>query len=1011
MSAFEFPQDVKNEYVNNLFDSKGAEKRLEKYQAEISKQIEELESQGIKIDRNQFVLDYVNTHIPSGAAKKIHESLRKYYQEEDEKNDDLIKKYEGYYYKPNGKYVRVWHDSKRGMFKVSGKKGQDFTPEELNDLLKDYPEKKSTKDKPKDPMAVFIAGAQNFVKLRLDQIKELKGKDLEEAKLETFTFSDSEEYVQIKNENDPAKKKKMLAVILKGDEEIKKAFEERKKQLGQKPDSDEHLFQSIEEDFHGKLLKLEKLATKKGKKSNVEVGEKLEGVLQSKKIEVGKYIVLSGGDLGPVEEIKKEADGSYLIKTETSAYRLSVMEADVVPNEPQEPEEEQKSEEEKKLEEDLKDLEEQLKYANREGNEEVIGEIQQQIVDKKEEIENLKKSGIEIFEEAQVMEAEAKAGTKEEEKNLKPKDIIGEDQDRKITEAGKRLEEMRKEYIRKNDEMEKHSSVFRRLFGIGKRNKGQIDEEFEKIKGDYETALKTYKDESMKNVTNEQEVGKVIDKFTKGEHVSLALEKKNLQAEKEKEHLSSKLVGIFNRAAEIYHNLSTKKKILAGIAIAGIAVGGGYIAGAAGIGATSAGIFARFASGAVATAGYKGRFDAKAEQKRDEKIEKEKSEMLNNSKVEGMGAIDFDLVSKNLDQKIMTIDSEIQNINQSAKGRNLKALIAGTGTSLLFGYIGKHYFGPAIEKVVDHFKNWHSHGSNFIPQGGGHESLQNLNTGNVTIDHKLPVSDLLVHKGSSLEGTLIEHFKSAGMSAHEAGVRAHEMAIEYANTHPVDGSLIHGGAHIHLGLNDTKIESITGDSHLGTLHHAVSHAQVHRPAGSGGTYWNNLKHNPNAPHPEGNYTMKDSIAPADSLHHTAPPVENFNVHNTVFEKRMDGFLQDLHSQASQINETIQYSKGVNTYTVEQMKIFKDRLADLQFSGRFLAKFNNAILAGRKGAASKELLNAVTRAIKENDNDRLASVITLVKGLLGDQAKRNIGEGLKPWSERVARLAVQAITKK
>ncbi len=80
--------------------------------------------------------------------------------------------------------------------------------------------------------------------------------------------------------------------------------------------------------------------------------------------------------------------------------------------------------------------------------------------------------------------------------------------------------------------------------------------------------------------------------------------------------------------------------------------------------------------------------------------------------------------------------------------------------------------------------------------------------------------DLEVTKGSSLEGTLIKHFKDAGMDVQEAGAKAHQVALAYAKENQLDGgpqSLIHPGAHIEVNA-EGKILSISGDNKLGYLH-------------------------------------------------------------------------------------------------------------------------------------------------------------------------------------------------
>ena len=81
--------------------------------------------------------------------------------------------------------------------------------------------------------------------------------------------------------------------------------------------------QSIEEDFSEKYLFLTKMSIKDGKTSEVEEKIRLYGKLSDgKKIEVGKKIELANGSTSNIKSIKKEADGTYVIETSTSLYKL-----------------------------------------------------------------------------------------------------------------------------------------------------------------------------------------------------------------------------------------------------------------------------------------------------------------------------------------------------------------------------------------------------------------------------------------------------------------------------------------------------------------------------------------------------------------------------------------------------------------------------------------------------------------------------------------------------------------
>jgi hypothetical protein len=77
--------------------------------------------------------------------------------------------------------------------------------------------------------------------------------------------------------------------------------------------------------------------------------------------------------------------------------------------------------------------------------------------------------------------------------------------------------------------------------------------------------------------------------------------------------------------------------------------------------------------------------------------------------------------------------------------------------------------------------------------------------------------------------------QNGAISADEAGVKAHQMALQYAQEHNLEGgpySLIHPGAHLEISP-DGKLVAITGDDNLGYLHENVgSDAQEHVSGGA-----------------------------------------------------------------------------------------------------------------------------------------------------------------------------------
>jgi hypothetical protein len=414
--------------------------------------------------------------------------------------------------------------------------------------------------------------------------------------------------------------------------------------------------------------------------------------------------------------------------------------------------------------------------------------------------------------------------------------------DRRLEELSQRLDEARKDFVKQDREMDRGASIWKKITGFGKRlESGTLKEAFDEAKLGYENALKDYKDAILATEVEDKEDAKIVAEWlTKGEFLSLENERVDAKV-REGEGWTDKIKNGYLGMVDRYRKLPATTKI---------AIGFGITATGFGIGLTGGTLLAgglltsrQFFSMSVSSVGFKSFLDGMAERKRRNDGEKEAENIVKSSSTERIGRLEADLLIQNLDQKIAELDAKLQKEKRNEKIRNWSAFVGGLVLSSVARYFGKeaveHSGVKTIlkntgDKIMDTIGNqksvmgigYHAEAPAETVKVEDVISAKNLETLKVQVDKEIlpptspvPVAETLtVAKGSSLEGTIINHLKAEGMSPEEAGKKAHVMALEYLadNQSVTEHHLIHPDAKITLDASGEHIANIDDSGTVAT---------------------------------------------------------------------------------------------------------------------------------------------------------------------------------------------------
>jgi hypothetical protein len=266
--------------------------------------------------------------------------------------------------------------------------------------------------------------------------------------------------------------------------------------------------------------------------------------------------------------------------------------------------------------------------------------------------------------------------------------------EQKIEFLGKLLEQQRMEYARLDYQMDKNASAFKKIFGLGKRDQfGEFSHQYEQARMRYQDTLKAYvKEISKTQLTNEEDSRILAEFVSKGEMTKLAEARNDIRIgnSPRMEWLKRGSQKIVDR----YRKLPLWAKV---------GMGAGLVVSGAGVGIMTG--YRAFGAAASAT-GYKQMFEGIAQKLQSKKDIKEAEKIVRNSKVEGMGEVQKELLLKNLDSAIQNIDKKIQKKKMWGKFRTWMAVGASAGTIIVGRQVGQYIgekFGDAAEYLSEKF--------------------------------------------------------------------------------------------------------------------------------------------------------------------------------------------------------------------------------------------------------------------------------------------------------------------
>ena len=166
---------------------------------------------------------------------------------------------------------------------------------------------------------------------------------------------------------------------------------------------------------------------------------------------------------------------------------------------------------------------------------------------------------------------------KEQETTARPeeKNIMNEKRDKRLLELGKELEAARREYVLKDYNMDKNSSFFKKILGIGKRSQlKELNAEYKNSKKRYEEILKKFKDATVEDLVSDLQEAEITSSWLeKGEFIEL--QKIRDQIKLENTPWSQGIKGGCVKLVEDYRKLPAWKKIAIGFGVIGtVSIGG-----------------------------------------------------------------------------------------------------------------------------------------------------------------------------------------------------------------------------------------------------------------------------------------------------------------------------------------------------------------------------------------------------------------------------------------------------
>ena len=512
-----------------------------------------------------------------------------------------------------------------------------------------------------------------------------------------------------------------------------------------------------------------------------------------------------------------------------------------------------------------------------------------------------------------------------------------------------------------------------------------------------------------------KEMGNLVKEFNVDEGVNLIGDHTKAKARVIEEKFGRAPGWITDKASEFinwHRKIGWKKKMIFNTALA-----------MSGIGAVALGAN-RIISGTAAGAGIAGMMEAGHRGKEKRKAGEKSAELLQSMEI---AEDKYLFLMEKMQVEIGGYDKKLK--TEKAKARNRKligaaaAVFIGSGAfSYILGKTGATHWimeklgfethpTHPISGITDKELSWRQ-GS---PSGLAYNAQEGLPPGGgAAAEHIVPPGKTIdlsnIQEGGNIEASIRDYFKTnpdlidkyneqlGGGRKFNAGQIAHRLFSEYGDSR----DLVHAGAQVHLSADGMRIESVTGDEHMGYL----------------------PEKEPVLPYPEDGASHAGEISEATG--HIAPETpgqapENFhNPADSYFGRNVSHVLDDLDGR---INENTREIFHAETHSSEEIAAFKENIADLGYSRGFMENFRDSVFNGHAEEAARSFRSAISldekwdnikgmnfREAAKNMNwrasDKLDTIFKCLKKIIGNEVKPGSGETLEKWTERVSKLAIE-----
>lgn len=601
---------------------------------------------------------------------------------------------------------------------------------------------------------------------------------------------------------------------------------------------------------------------------------------------------------------------------------------------------------------------------------------------------------------------------------------------KKIEELKQAVEKRRKEYLeadyKRKGAFKRLGNFFGKVFKEKEEKNLENDQEIAWYRAYYDDALMNYKNALLEDAksrgASDKELLDIAKTFQLEANINIADVNHQVKIENQEGRFSGFIKEHSMDLVQRYKKLSLAKKIAIGAAFGGAALGAGYL-GAAAVGAVGSAVAVRRAFLALVTGTTTSlTLEAMGKKKTEENIEKGMSS-LEEKMMRLTEEEKFNLINEIIGNDIKDEDNNINKI----KNKNLRHLAygvaAGAATMLLpkitraFSektgageWAKEHIFGKTIQQEVPGAGKTvpEAIADAEKPEAG---QVPENNIPEKTIEKAETV--LEVQKGSSLEGSIIQHIKGHpefiekynelnGGRSFNAGQIAHRMALDYADKYPESfpqgpPSLVHEGTEIKINPETMEIEDIQSEEKLGYLPENDTDSKIRPEEMKTPSFEENQQEILNKELSEMDASDREKI------------MRNFQ-RELEENERETSAMEDQPASKYNTNEPWKYDEDLEKLKEKNREIWSNIFKEDSIPN-ILSKARKEICMGNIGnwRQVKDLAidnpNAFS-SVDEEIKKGISGFYAQSYNLIGDSAKPKSGESIAKWTERVVKLIVR-----